>query len=344
MAHKRMTLYIIIALSKTTLIINCPSVHYHTDSNLVSNSDTNSKNTGISSDESLSEDNISTNLNSNTEYSNKTSNIDHSITDSDSELSNKKSNIYHENGKHVGSTGNFQTHLNTHGITKPTKVIDVTPQSTITKMFHCAARQNTRQKESIDRALVEWVVTNLQPLYVLKNESFIKFIYTLNPYYKIPSDKHVKALIYQSYNYSVECLKTLLATEIVTCGLTCDFWTACSKSGYRSQSCWAVVIISRLVLYSQLLRLLLEIEEEEENIVNLDDDLEIITMADGKKYSLLSTRDKNITNITNIEQNENLNLFSIMFGSDAISKSDKNEVNKYLKLDQIPATTNLLNW
>ncbi|CAG8745151.1 11830_t:CDS:2, partial [Gigaspora rosea] len=63
-------------------------------------------------------------------------------------------------------------------------------------MFHHAAGLNTRQKESIDRALVEW------------------------------------ALIHQSYNYSVECLKTLLATEIVTCGLTCDFWTARSKSGY----------------------------------------------------------------------------------------------------------------
>ncbi|CAG8850631.1 24756_t:CDS:1, partial [Gigaspora margarita] len=59
---------------------------------------------------------------------------------------------------------------------------------------------------------------------------------------------------------------------------------------------------------------------------------------------LLSDGDKNITNVTNIEQNENLNLFSIKFGSDAISKSDKNKVDEYLKLDQILATTNPLNW
>src|SRR6185437_10227143 len=115
--------------------------------------------------------------------------------------------------KTQGSTGNFQTHLNTHGITKPTKVIDTIEQPTITEMFHRAAGQNTRQKESINYALVEWIVTDLQPLYVLKNESFIKLIHTLNPYYELPSDKHVKALIHQSYNHSIENLKLLLATE-----------------------------------------------------------------------------------------------------------------------------------
>ncbi|CAG8818872.1 16486_t:CDS:1, partial [Gigaspora rosea] len=125
-------------------------------------------------------------------------------------------------------------------------------------MFHCAAGQNTCQKESIDHALVEWVVTNLQPFYVLKNESFIKFIYVLNPYYENSSDKHIKALIHQSYNYSVDHLKALLATEIVTCGLTCDFWTARSKSGYIGVTCYfinpnyelkEVILAIRYVLY-----------------------------------------------------------------------------------------------
>ncbi|CAG8531706.1 18637_t:CDS:2, partial [Racocetra persica] len=92
--------------------------------------------------------------------------------------------------KTQGSTGNFQTHLNTYRITKPTKVIDTIEQPTITEMFHRAARQNTRQKESINYALVEWIVTDLQPLYVSKNESFIKLIYTLNPYYELSSDKY----------------------------------------------------------------------------------------------------------------------------------------------------------
>ncbi|CAG8745156.1 11831_t:CDS:1, partial [Gigaspora rosea] len=73
----------------------------HTDSNLVSNSDTNPEDTGISSDESLSGDNVSANLNSNTEYSNKTSDTDHSITNSNSELSNKKSSTKRKNSSWV---------------------------------------------------------------------------------------------------------------------------------------------------------------------------------------------------------------------------------------------------
>ncbi|CAG8854238.1 34057_t:CDS:1, partial [Gigaspora margarita] len=73
----------------------------HTNSNLVSNSNTNPEDTGISSDESLSGDNISANLNSNTEHSNKTSDTDHSTTDSDSELSNKKSSTKRKNSSWV---------------------------------------------------------------------------------------------------------------------------------------------------------------------------------------------------------------------------------------------------
>ncbi|CAG8821418.1 24390_t:CDS:1, partial [Dentiscutata erythropus] len=60
------------------------------------------------------------------------------------------------------------------------------------------------------------IVTNMQPLYVLQNTSFIEFVHALNPYYKLPSDKFIKALIHQSYNYSTECLKNIFATEIKT--------------------------------------------------------------------------------------------------------------------------------
>ncbi|CAG8853262.1 5132_t:CDS:1, partial [Gigaspora margarita] len=55
--------------------------------------------------------------------------------------------------KTQGSTGNFQTHLNSHGITKPTKAVEIIAQPTINEMFYCAARQNTHQKESINHAL-----------------------------------------------------------------------------------------------------------------------------------------------------------------------------------------------
>ncbi|CAG8548836.1 17567_t:CDS:1 [Cetraspora pellucida] len=81
---------------------------------------------------------------------------------------------------------------------------------------------------------------NLQPLYVLQNESFIEFVHVLNQYYKLLSDKSVKALIYKSFNYSSDCLKVLFAKEIKTCGLTCDFWTSHSKSGYIGVTCYFI--------------------------------------------------------------------------------------------------------
>ncbi|CAG8678263.1 14298_t:CDS:2, partial [Cetraspora pellucida] len=111
---------------------------------------------------------------------------------------------------------------------------------TITEMFYHVAEQNTCQKESINYALVEWIVTDLQPLYVLKNESFIKLIHTLNLYYELLSDKYVKALIHQSYNYLIKNLKMLLATEIKICRLTCNLWTAHSKSGYIGVTCYFI--------------------------------------------------------------------------------------------------------
>ncbi|CAG8674326.1 11472_t:CDS:2, partial [Gigaspora margarita] len=222
-----------------------------TDPNTISNSDTNPEDNNTSSDKSLSGDNINTDLNSITDHSNETSNTDHSNKNSAKTKLRKNSswvwqyfcrrhpsqkwktrenctvivkskkapNGQQECGQLVktqGSTGNFQTHLNAHGITKPTKAIEIIAQLTITEMFHHAAGQNTHQKESINRALVKWIVTNLQPLYVLKSDSFVKFIHTLNPYYKLPSDKHIKLLIHQNYNNS----------------------TAHSRSGYIGISCF----------------------------------------------------------------------------------------------------------
>ncbi|CAG8712177.1 18984_t:CDS:2, partial [Gigaspora rosea] len=85
-----------------------------------------------------------------------------------------------------------------------------------------ASWQNHRQKEPIERALVEWIITNLQPLNILQSESFIKLIYALNPYYKLPSNKQIIARIHQAYNYSAERFKALFKEELKTCSLTCD--------------------------------------------------------------------------------------------------------------------------
>ncbi|CAG8832712.1 4137_t:CDS:2, partial [Gigaspora margarita] len=106
-------------------------------------------------DESLSEN--TTNTGPNSDHSNKNSDTDHSnigILIKHLILKYEEilvgfgnifaGDIHQENGKHM------EIAL----ITKPTKVINTTTQSTITEMFHHAAEQNLHQKEFIDRALV----------------------------------------------------------------------------------------------------------------------------------------------------------------------------------------------
>ncbi|CAG8790756.1 22012_t:CDS:1 [Racocetra persica] len=228
------------------------------DPNFISNSnpntcpeDTINTSNNDTSDETLSDDNISTSSNSNsdTEHTSKKLRTKTKSCKNESWVwkhfrkrpsskkwkkranctviiqDKKSSNGQRECGQLVktqSSTGNFQSHLNTHRITKPIQKNSTTPQLTINEIFQCTVKQNSRQKESIERALVEWIVTNLQPLHILQSESFIKLIHILNPYYELPSNKQVKARIHQSYNYSTEHLKTLFATELKTCSLTYD--------------------------------------------------------------------------------------------------------------------------
>ncbi|CAG8808997.1 14217_t:CDS:1, partial [Dentiscutata erythropus] len=62
----------------------------HTDSNAMSNSDTSPECNDTSSDESLSKDNISADLNIITNHSDKTSDTDHSNKNNNLNCSNKK--------------------------------------------------------------------------------------------------------------------------------------------------------------------------------------------------------------------------------------------------------------
>ncbi|CAG8473561.1 22983_t:CDS:2, partial [Cetraspora pellucida] len=474
-----------------------------TDSNSISNSDidseTLSENPSTSSDKTLSEDNISTDHNNNTDYTDQFDEDNGSIIKTKLQknsswiwqyfrrrhlsrkwkthanctviIKTKKSPNGRECGQLVktqGSTGNFQTYLNTHVITKPTKITNTTTQPTITEMFYYATKQNSHQKETIDHALTKWIVTNLQPLYVLQNESFIEFVHALNLYYELPSDKSVKALIHKTQellkiskeqiddneqkflhaisdtptltmnadtNYNIRkdaiYLKSLMITEeewrvleelTVLLAPFAKITELLNSSNYFILSfMWPAIttltrncepILANIDEEINLISILTIFDEkEEEDIVNLDEELEIITTANGNKiklsqpqdtddlvekvkedlhkvlyyywnillnssliamlldpycksmnkldswehdkaisllqeeYNLLNTENETVTNLQTKEQNESqINLFSIMFRLDTTSTPHKNEIDKYLKIDQVPVTTDPLNW
>ncbi|CAG8676821.1 36323_t:CDS:2, partial [Gigaspora margarita] len=61
------------------------------------------------------------------------------------------------------------------------------------------------------------------------------------------------------------------------------------------------------------------------------------------KYNSLCIENENITDLPNNEPNKKqMQLFSIMFGSDITQV--KNEIDEYLTINQVTATTNPLNW
>ncbi|CAG8762145.1 2745_t:CDS:2, partial [Gigaspora rosea] len=116
-------------------------------------------------------------------------------------------------------------------------------------------------------------------------------------------------------------------------------------------------------------------DNEKEDIIDLDNKSETITTADGKslnliyhkkyksmkqlnnwehnkavsllqeKYNLLCVENELVANLTTKKENKNqMKLFSIMFELDERSTLVKNEVDQYLKIDQVLTKTNPLNW
>ncbi|CAG8779548.1 9247_t:CDS:1, partial [Cetraspora pellucida] len=91
---------------------------------------------------------------------------------------------------------------------------------------------SSKRQELITQMLISFIIKFIQPLYILQNPSFRELIFTCEPGYKIPCDKTVKAIIYDSYVWSKEQLRTLLSNNVVAIHLTTDLWTAKSRHRY----------------------------------------------------------------------------------------------------------------
>ncbi|CAG8511256.1 16875_t:CDS:2, partial [Cetraspora pellucida] len=141
-------------------------------------------------------------------------------------ISNKKGNkekckcgvIVHTQG----STTNFATYLLTHGIVKLQLAVNKVNnlQPTIDIIFKKTMINHINQKEAINQALVEFIIKDSQPFYLLKSHAFIKFINLLDSSYELPSDKYIKTLIHQAFNYSTNELKTLFDKDLISYNLT----------------------------------------------------------------------------------------------------------------------------
>ena len=83
---------------------------------------------------------------------------------------------------------------------------------------------------------MDWIVLDSQPLYLVQNEAFQRFIYELDPAFTMPCSETVKKIIYDAFNYSFPQLKNML-TQVAFVSLTMDLWTARNRQGYLGVTC-----------------------------------------------------------------------------------------------------------
>ncbi|CAG8809719.1 2084_t:CDS:2, partial [Racocetra persica] len=109
-----------------------------------------------------------------------------------------------------GGTGNFSDHLqNKHGITKFGRHESYVSQLMNNEKSY-QIKDNAIYKEQVDKVLVEFIVTDSQPFYMLENPGFIKYSLALSLSYKLPSNKGIKSKIYLAYDWMSAVVRTLL--------------------------------------------------------------------------------------------------------------------------------------
>ena len=94
------------------------------------------------------------------------------------------------------------------------------------------------QLNLILKNLIEFLIKDSVPFYLLKSPNFQNFIYSLNPQFKIPNTNLIKESITHLYNTSLNEIRNKLLNACQFASLTTDFWTAShQKKGYMGITC-----------------------------------------------------------------------------------------------------------
>jgi len=85
--------------------------------------------------------------------------------------------------------------------------------------------------------LTDWIIDDLQPLYVLQNIKFRRFISELDQAFIIPDEKGIKKITHRSYNFVLPMLIEKIKVEAKSVSITTDMWTSRSGQGYIGVTC-----------------------------------------------------------------------------------------------------------
>ncbi len=92
-------------------------------------------------------------------------------------------------------------------------------------------KESTKRK-NIDNALIEMIVTDLQPISVVEDNGFQKFVSVLDPRHELPSRRTVvRSLLLEKYTSVKQTLKIELDNSM-TIALTTDLWTSRQTQSY----------------------------------------------------------------------------------------------------------------
>jgi len=85
--------------------------------------------------------------------------------------------------------------------------------------------------------LTNWIIEDLQPLYVVQSPSFRKLISELDSGFIMPDEKGIKKVIADTYNSTMPALIEKIRVESKSVSLTTDMWTSRSGQGYIGITC-----------------------------------------------------------------------------------------------------------
>src|SRR6185436_11876996 len=96
---------------------------------------------------------------------------------------------------------------------------------------------NEAQQSKLRQLLVEWIISENQPISVIQSDAFHRFINALDSAFTIPGEKLVKQIIHNTYNNTLSLLIKYIEDNAIFVNLTTDMWTGRNRQGFLGITC-----------------------------------------------------------------------------------------------------------
>jgi hypothetical protein len=140
--------------------------------------------------------------------------------------------------KYCNTPATMKTHLSgIHKITEASlkkKPIDelkkgqLSGQLTLNETYEVIHPYSQQRMKQLHNSLTQFVIGTDQPLSIVEEPDFIKYLYDLNPKYKLPCTKTLKDYINNIYHSANSTIEQNLSCHANDVSLTLDLWSSCA--------------------------------------------------------------------------------------------------------------------